>query len=345
MYKKAIQSAGEKMDKTIAIIEKDLSTLRAGRANPQILDKITVDYYGTPTQLNQVGNISSPEPRMLVIAPWEPKMIAEIEKAIQKSDLGINPSNDGKVIRLVVPELNEERRKELCKQVKKQVEEGKVAIRNTRRDTMDQIKKMKKDSVITEDDLKLAETEMQKVTDAHIKTLDKVGAGQGKGDHVDLMLQKLTTLLRGKPRSANVAPRDDGARLALPAKLPRHVGIIMDGNGRWAQSRGLPRSAGHAAGTEALRDIIQACDDWGIYALSIYAFSTENWARPMDEVGALMGLILRYFQSEIDELDEKGCGHSHHRRCGRPAGQAARGRFARHGGGQRTTTACASTSP
>ncbi len=180
MYKKAIQSAGEKMDKTIAIIEKDLSTLRAGRANPQILDKITVDYYGTPTQRNQVGNISSPEPRMLVIAPWEPKMIAEIEKAIQKSDLGINPSNDGKVIRLVVPELNEERRKDLCKQVKKQVEEGKVAIRNTRRDTMDQIKKMKKDSVITEDDLKLAETEMQKVTDAHIKTLDKVGADKEK---------------------------------------------------------------------------------------------------------------------------------------------------------------------
>ena len=180
MYKEAIKSAGEKMDKTIAIIEKDLSTLRAGRANPQILDKITVDYYGTPTQLNQVGNISSPEPRMLVIAPWEPKMISEIEKAIQKSDLGINPSNDGKVIRLVVPELNEERRKELCKQVKKQVEDGKVAIRNTRRDTMDQIKKMKKDSVITEDDLKQAETEMQKVTDAHIKTLDKVGADKEK---------------------------------------------------------------------------------------------------------------------------------------------------------------------
>ena len=180
MYKEAIKSAGEKMDKTIAIIEKDLSTLRAGRANPQILDKITVDYYGTPTQLNQVGNISSPEPRMLVIAPWEPKMISEIEKAIQKSDLGINPSNDGKVIRLVVPELNEERRKELCKQVKKQIEDGKVAIRNTRRDTMDQIKKMKKDSVITEDDMKQAETEMQKVTDAHIKTLDKVGADKEK---------------------------------------------------------------------------------------------------------------------------------------------------------------------
>ena len=120
------------------------------------------------------------------------------------------------------------------------------------------------------------------------------------------MLKKLTGLLTRKPRRASAAPRHDGARLALPEKLPRHVGIIMDGNGRWAQERGLPRSAGHAAGTEALRDIIQACDDWGIYALSIYAFSTENWARPKDEVGALMNLILRYFQSEIDELDEKG---------------------------------------
>ena len=120
------------------------------------------------------------------------------------------------------------------------------------------------------------------------------------------MLKKLTGLLVRKPRRASAAPRHDGARLALPEKLPRHVGIIMDGNGRWAQERGLPRSAGHAAGTEALRDIIQACDDWGIYALSIYAFSTENWARPRDEVGALMNLILRYFQSEIDELDEKG---------------------------------------
>ena len=107
MYQDTIKNAGSKMDKTIAVIHKDLSTLRAGRANPQILDKITVDYYGTPTALNQVGNISAPEPRMLVIAPWEAKMIGPIEKAIQKSDIGINPSNDGKVIRLMVPELNE----------------------------------------------------------------------------------------------------------------------------------------------------------------------------------------------------------------------------------------------
>ncbi len=180
MYKDIIKAAGEKMDKTLAIVVKDLSTLRAGRANPQILDKITVDYYGTPTALNQVGNISSPEPRMLVIAPWEPKMIGPIEKAILKSDLGINPSNDGKVVRLMIPELNEERRKELCKQVKKMAEEGKVAVRNSRRDALESVKKLKKDSKITEDEQKTAETEMQKVTDAKIKEIDKLAAEKEK---------------------------------------------------------------------------------------------------------------------------------------------------------------------
>ena len=180
MYQDTIKAAGDKMDKTIASIQQDLSTLRAGRANPQTLDKITVDYYGSPTALNQVGNISAPEPRMLVIAPWEPSMITPIEKAIQKSDLGINPSNDGKVIRLIIPELTAERRKDLCKQVKKRIEEGKVAIRNIRRDAMDAIKKMQKASEITEDDQKNAEKELQKTTDAHIEQIDKVGAAKEK---------------------------------------------------------------------------------------------------------------------------------------------------------------------
>ncbi|MBR6221696.1 MAG: ribosome recycling factor [Clostridia bacterium] len=180
MYKEIIKNAGGRMDKTIATIQSDLGSLRAGRANPKILDKITVDYYGTPTALNQVGNISSPEPRLLVIAPWEPKMIGPIEKAIQKSDLGINPSNDGKVVRLLVPELTGERRKELCKQVKKMVDEGKVAVRNIRRDAMEGIKKLKKDSVITEDDQKIAEKDLQKVTDSHIEELDKIGADKEK---------------------------------------------------------------------------------------------------------------------------------------------------------------------
>ena len=180
MYQDVIKAAADKMDKTIAVIQKDLSTLRAGRANPQILDKITVDYYGTPTALNQVGNISSPEPRLLVIAPWEASMITPIEKAIQKSDIGINPSNDGKVIRLLVPELTAERRKDLCNQVKKRIEEGKVAIRAIRRDSMEALKKMKKDSEITEDDQKNAEKELQKVTDAHIEQIDKVGTAKEK---------------------------------------------------------------------------------------------------------------------------------------------------------------------
>jgi len=174
MYKPVIATAKEKMKKTLAVIQKDLTTLRAGRANPQILDKITVDYYGSPTPLNQLGNISAPEPRMLVISLWDSKMIGAVEKAILKSDIGINPSNDGKVIRLMVPELNAERRKDLVKQVRKMVEEGKVAIRAIRRDANDQIKKLKKDSKITEDDAKLAETELQKATDAAIKDADKL---------------------------------------------------------------------------------------------------------------------------------------------------------------------------
>ena len=168
------------MEKTLAVTTRELATLRAGRANPQVLDKIQVDYYGTPSPINAVANISVPEPRMLVIAPWEAKMVSVIEKAILKSDVGINPSNDGKVIRLVFPELTEERRKDLCKQVRKQVEEGKVALRAIRRDANEQIKKMKKDSVITEDEQKTAENELQKVTDSHIKELDAIGANKEK---------------------------------------------------------------------------------------------------------------------------------------------------------------------
>ena len=180
MYQDVIKTAKEKMEKTLAVTTRELATLRAGRANPQVLDKIQVDYYGTPSPINAVANISVPEPRMLVIAPWEAKMVSVIEKAILKSDVGINPSNDGKVIRLVFPELTEERRKDLCKQVRKQVEEGKVALRAIRRDANEQIKKMKKDSVITEDEQKTAETQLQKVVDEAIKNVDKIAAEKEK---------------------------------------------------------------------------------------------------------------------------------------------------------------------
>ncbi|MDD6442258.1 MAG: ribosome recycling factor [bacterium] len=162
----------DKMQKTLKSLDSELGTIRAGRANPKVLDRIMVDYYGSPTPLQQVGNISVPEPRLIQIQPWEKKMIREIEKAIQMSDLGINPTNDGSVIRLVFPELTEERRKELAKDVKKKGEAAKVAVRNIRRDGNDVFKKLK-GSEVSEDEIKDLEEELQKLTDKYIKEIDK----------------------------------------------------------------------------------------------------------------------------------------------------------------------------
>jgi ribosome recycling factor len=164
----------EKMEKTINALKDDLASVRAGRANPHILDRVRVDYYGTPTPLNQVGNIMVPEARLLVIAPWDPSLIPAIEKALQVSDIGIMPSNDGKVIRLVFPELTEERRRDLVKMVRKMGEESKIAIRNLRRQANEMLKKEQKNSTITEDDLKDGEEEVQRMTDERIKLIDKL---------------------------------------------------------------------------------------------------------------------------------------------------------------------------
>ncbi len=163
----------DKMNKTLDVLEDEFGAIRAGRANPHVLDKIKVDYYGTPTPLQQVGNISVPEARMIVIQPWEKSLIKAIEKAILTSDLGINPNNDGNAIRLIFPELTEERRKELAKDVKKKGDQAKVAIRNIRRDAMDAFKKMEKGGDMSEDDRDLAEEKMQKLTDKMIEKIDK----------------------------------------------------------------------------------------------------------------------------------------------------------------------------
>ena len=163
----------EKMKKSYDYLEMDLGTIRAGRANPHVLDRIKVDYYGTPTPIQQVGNITVPEARMIQIAPWEKSLIKEIEKAILASDVGITPSNDGAVIRLVFPELTEERRKSLAKEVKKKGEDGKVAVRNIRRDGNDAFKKLAKEDV-SEDQIKQLEDELQKMTDRYIKDIDKL---------------------------------------------------------------------------------------------------------------------------------------------------------------------------
>ena len=169
-----ILTCEEKMEKTLNSFNSDLQAIRAGRANPNVLNKITVDYYGAMTPLQQVANISVPEPRMIQIQPWEKSMIKPIEKAIMTSDLGINPNNDGKVIRLVFPELTEERRKDLVKDIKKKGENAKVAIRNIRRDANDAIKKLEKNSAITEDELKDGEDQIQKMTDKYIDNVDKL---------------------------------------------------------------------------------------------------------------------------------------------------------------------------
>ena len=168
----------EKMKKSISVFEENLSEIRAGRANPAILNKITVDYYGTATPINQVAGISVPEARMIVIQPWDASILKEIEKEILKSDIGINPNNDGKVIRLVFPELNEEIIKEIVKDIKKIAEEAKVAIRAIRRDGIDEAKAKQKNSEITEDELKVAESEIQKITDKNIEEIDKILANK-----------------------------------------------------------------------------------------------------------------------------------------------------------------------
>ena len=180
MTKQVLDTMVEKMNKSVAVYRKELASMRAGRANPQLLDRILVDYYGSPTPINQVANISIPEPRIIQIAPWEQSMLKVIEKEIQKSDLGINPTNDGKIIRLLLPELTEERRKELVKQTRKMAEECKIAVRAIRRDANEQIKKMKKHNTITEDDQKAAEDKIQKATDKIIKEVDAITAEKEK---------------------------------------------------------------------------------------------------------------------------------------------------------------------
>ncbi len=164
----------EKMNKTISVLNENFSEVRAGRANPAILNKVKVDYYGTPTPINQVAGVSVPEARLIVIQPWDMSILKEIEKAILASDIGITPNNDGKVIRLAFPELNEERRKEIVKEIRKTAEDAKVSIRSIRRDGIDEAKKAQKDGEMTEDDLRNAENQIQKITDKKIEEIDKL---------------------------------------------------------------------------------------------------------------------------------------------------------------------------
>lgn len=170
--KEVLNTAKEKMEKTLKVLGSDFAAIRAGRANPAVLDRIMVDYYGTPTLINQMAAVSVQDARVLVIQPWDKSSLKAIEKAIQASDLGINPANDGSVIRLAFPQLTEERRKDLCKEIKKLGEESKVAVRSIRRDANDKIKAMKKNSELTEDDVKQFDKDIQKLTDKYVESVD-----------------------------------------------------------------------------------------------------------------------------------------------------------------------------
>lgn len=175
-----INQAGKGMEKAVDALRKDLARVRTGRASVSLLEDIRIDYYGTPTPLNQVGTLTVPEPRLITVQPWEKKLLPEIEKAILKSDLGLNPSSDGQLIRIAIPPLTEERRKEMSKSVKRMGEDAKVAIRNVRRDGNDALKKLEKDKTITEDQLKRSEKEIQDLTDGYIKKVDEVVAVKEK---------------------------------------------------------------------------------------------------------------------------------------------------------------------
>ncbi len=178
MIEDVLAEAESKMQKAIDALRRELATIRTGRASPALLERITVDYFGTPTPLNQLASISVPEPRMLVIQPWDKSTMPFIEKAIQKSDLGLTPTNDGRQIRLVLPSLTEERRRDLVKLVRRKIEDGKVAVRNDRRDAADEAKRLEKDKQISEDELKRAQENLQKTTDRYIQEADRVGAAK-----------------------------------------------------------------------------------------------------------------------------------------------------------------------
>lgn len=175
MIDDALLDAADRMEKALQALQRDLATVRTGRASPALVEHIQVDYYGTPTPLNQLATITTPEARLIVIQPWDRGSIGAVEKAILKSDLGLNPGNDGTVIRLALPQLTEERRRDIAKQVRKRVEDARVAARNIRRDCHDHTRRLEREHQISQDDLHRAETELQKLTDDHVKQIDKVG--------------------------------------------------------------------------------------------------------------------------------------------------------------------------
>ncbi len=281
MIDELLDDARERMQKSAEAAQHEFSTVRTGRASPAVLDRVVVDYYGAMTPLNQLSTISAPEARLLTVQPYDKSSIKLIEKAINESDVGLNPSNDGNVVRLVVPELTEERRRELVKVVRNLAEEGRVAIRNVRRDTMQQLRELKAEGEASSDDEHRAEVELQKLTDGRVERPRRRAQGQGKRD----------------PRSLMAAAGPTTAR---------YVAIITDGNGRWAREHGVPVNDGHDAGADTVKARLRDAAELGVLELTVYSFSTENWSRPAEEVAGLMEMFARRIAHETPELHEEG---------------------------------------
>lgn len=277
----------KRMEGALTSLKGDLAGLRTGRASANILDPITVEAYGQKMPMNQVGTVTVPEPRMIAIQVWDKGMVGAVEKAIRDSNLGLNPVTDGTNLRIPMPEMNEERRKEVVKIAHQYAESARVSIRHVRRDGMDAIKKAQKDGDIGEDDAHGLSDKVQKSTDAMIAEVDTIiSAKEAEIMQVQSNMDDLGN---------NTFELNNG-------DIPRHLAIIMDGNGRWAQKRGLPRTMGHKQGVEAVREAVKAARDIGVEYLTLYSFSSENWNRPEAEITELFGLLRMFIRRDLADL-------------------------------------------
>ena len=289
-----INELKRRMQGAIQLLKQELGGLRTGRASASLLEPVQVEAYGTHMPLNQVATVSVPEPRLVSVQVWDKSMVHAVEKAIAASNLGLTPSTEGQVLRLRIPELNEERRRDLVKVAHKYAEAARVAVRHVRRDGLDVLKKLEKDHKISEDDGKRSSEQVQKATDEVIAEVDRMLAAKEKENPHGV---RWSAMSKSEPlRTAGIGH----------FAVPRHVAIIMDGNGRWAAARGLPRGEGHRRGVEALRRTVRAAGDLGIGFLTIFSFSAENWSRPAAEIRELMALLRRFIRHDLADLHRKG---------------------------------------
>ncbi len=293
-----IEDIKRRMHGASAALQTELSGLRTGRASAHLLDPVMVEAYGSQMPLVQVASVTIPEPRMIAVNVWDKTLVHATEKAIVNSNLGLSPATDGQTIRLRIPELNQDRRKELVKLAHKYAEAARVAVRHVRRDAMDTIKKMEKDQRHQQRRTRPSRRRNSKGDRCRHRRSRSVAGRQGKGNPHRLRSQLMS--------EAHSPPSTKTANDAPAPHAPRHVAIIMDGNGRWASARGLPRVEGHRRGVEALRRTIRAAGDIGIKVLTIFSFSSENWSRPAAEVGELMGLLRRFIRNDLAELHKSG---------------------------------------